>query len=347
MKWDSGALTTSTYDAANQLETASGPAGVTTFSYDLTGNLTVQNAPAGITTSTWDNENRQSSLNLPTGASPLKMTYNADGLRFSANTLRVTPLTLHFLWDGKGLLGLAESGTLVPFYVREPLEYGGALYSYGGLFSGVYFAYDALGSMVSRWVVGTGVSGNFYYKAFGEPLNVGNDGVNADDQFFWVGRSGYFYDSLTGQYSAGRRYYDPVTGRWIQIDIIRGDARGDDFCYVGNNAVNAADPSGLYSMYPAACVVTERKRNRKRAKTYCRYDCTCPNGGTLGFTPGTYWRDCNASPPAPNCVVLDYVDVACLCLAAGVAMCDSPAPSPADALGVGILGARGLTILLP
>ena len=165
VKWDSGALTTSTYDAANQLETASGPAGVTTFTYDLAGNLTVQNAPAGITTSTWDNENRQSSVTVGT-AGLGDDDYNADGLRFSANSLKITPLTLHFLWDGKGLLGFTEgSGVpLTAFYVREPLEYGGALYSYGFLFTGVYLAYDALGSMVSSWV-GAGVDGGYILQS--------------------------------------------------------------------------------------------------------------------------------------------------------------------------------------
>ncbi len=126
VKWDSGALTTSTYDAANQLETASGPAGVTTFTYDPAGNLTIQNSPAGITTSTWDNENRQSGVSLPNGK-VVTIKYNADGLRFSANSLTVTPLTLRFLWDGKGLLGFTEGVTALNcFYVREPLEYGGA-----------------------------------------------------------------------------------------------------------------------------------------------------------------------------------------------------------------------------
>ncbi len=81
VKWDSSALTTSTYDAANQLETASGPAGATTFTYDLTGNLTIQNSPTGITTSTWDNENRQSGVSLPNGK-VVTIKYNADGLRF-------------------------------------------------------------------------------------------------------------------------------------------------------------------------------------------------------------------------------------------------------------------------
>ncbi len=160
--------------------------------------------------------------------------------------------------------GVAGPGLIV-HYVREPLQYGGALYSYGGLLSGVYFAYDVLGSMVSRWV-GASVEANYYYKAFGEQLNVSNDAVNIDDQLFWNGRSGYYYDSLTGQYSAGRRDYDPVTGRWTQIDRIRGDARGNDLCYVGNNATSWVDPSGMFC--EDLCSPEHGSRDVRRGRRY-------------------------------------------------------------------------------
>jgi len=123
--------------------------------------------------------------------------------------------------------------------------------------------------------------------------------------------------------------------------------QGNLYDYCGNDPRNAVDPSGLYYTYPATCEVTERQRHVRTRKWYCKYECDCPAGGTLGWTPATYWRDCKASPPAPNCVVLGAVDTLCVCAAFAVAMCDSPAPGPGDAVACGILGARGLCILLP
>jgi RHS repeat-associated protein len=53
-------------------------------------------------------------------------------------------------------------------------------------------------------------------------------------------------DSETGLYSLGARYYDPTSGRFQSQDPI-GFRAGDAnlYCYVGNNPVNATDPSGL------------------------------------------------------------------------------------------------------
>jgi uncharacterized protein RhaS with RHS repeats len=48
------------------------------------------------------------------------------------------------------------------------------------------------------------------------------------------------------------RCYDPVTGRFLQVDPIGvwGDAanRGNGYGYVGNIVVNAIDPNGMYGM---------------------------------------------------------------------------------------------------
>lgn len=44
-----GALTTSTYDVANQLINAIAPSGITTFTFDAAGNQQIEQAPSGIT----------------------------------------------------------------------------------------------------------------------------------------------------------------------------------------------------------------------------------------------------------------------------------------------------------
>lgn len=77
MKSEFGALTTSTFDAANQLQTALNSSGTTTFTFDASGNQQIDNAPGGITTRTWNYENQRTLVLLPSGARET-MTYNAD-----------------------------------------------------------------------------------------------------------------------------------------------------------------------------------------------------------------------------------------------------------------------------
>ena len=239
VKWDSGALTTSTYDAANQLETASGPAGVTTFSYDLTGNLTVQNAPAGITTSTWDNENRQIVVATPTG-SPTTMSYNADGLRFEVVTGPGTTGTIATLWDGQSYLGYSYvPALLVETFTQEPTTYGGLLLSSAA--QATRYMYDALGSVAAAWTQSTPTS-KFYYKGFGEILGTPS---NPASGFVWNGHEGYYYDHTTGWYYLRGRIYDPATGRFLSADPLGLGPDINWYRYAENNGINAADPSGM------------------------------------------------------------------------------------------------------
>ncbi len=63
---------------------------------------------------------------------------------------------------------------------------------------------------------------------------------------------GYIYDNETGLYYLQSRYYDPVTGRFINADnmqfIVKCDnvLAGNLFTYCANNAVNNTDPQGEF-----------------------------------------------------------------------------------------------------
>src|SRR5262249_15540088 len=63
------------------------------------------------------------------------------------------------------------------------------------------------------------------------------------DRYKFTGRE---KDEETGLQLHGERYYDAKTGRWLSEDPAGFDA-GDPnlYRYVGNNATNATDPSGL------------------------------------------------------------------------------------------------------
>ena len=60
---------------------------------------------------------------------------------------------------------------------------------------------------------------------------------------------GYYYDTESGLYYLQSRYYDPVTGRFVNPDslIDTSNVLGFNmYAYCGNNPVNRFDPSGLF-----------------------------------------------------------------------------------------------------
>jgi len=77
VKNEAGALTTSSYDAANQLINAIATSGTTTFTFDGAGNQQIELGPSGTTTNVWDYENQRTEVLLPSGARET-ITYNAD-----------------------------------------------------------------------------------------------------------------------------------------------------------------------------------------------------------------------------------------------------------------------------
>ena len=64
------------------------------------------------------------------------------------------------------------------------------------------------------------------------------------------GYAGSVYDVTTGLSYMNARYYDPASGRFLSEDPL-GFAAGDTnlYRYVGNNPVNATDPTGLATSY--------------------------------------------------------------------------------------------------
>ena len=61
--------------------------------------------------------------------------------------------------------------------------------------------------------------------------------------------TGQMYDGGTGQYYLRARFYNPVTGRFLQEDVYRGDGL-NLYVYCVNNPVKYYDPSGYMSMCP-------------------------------------------------------------------------------------------------
>ncbi len=78
------------------------------------------------------------------------------------------------------------------------------------------------------------------HDAFGS-ITYQNGGIN----IFRYRFSTKFFDHETGLYYYGRRFYDPIWGRWINRDPIEEQGGLNLYVFVANNPVNAWDVFGL------------------------------------------------------------------------------------------------------
>ena len=184
---NSGAPTTSTYNAGNELVTSQTSAGVTTSTYDGDGNLLTSLAPGNQwTTNTWDGENRLTLVALPSGIVDT-FTYNGDGLRVQKQD---STGTTNHVWDGQNILLETNASNIIQVvYTLEPAFYGNLIsQSRGGVDS--FYLFDHLGS-TSQLANSTGsVTDTYLYDSFGNALLRGTT-VNP---FEFVGKAGYYLD---------------------------------------------------------------------------------------------------------------------------------------------------------
>jgi RHS repeat-associated protein len=80
---------------------------------------------------------------------------------------------------------------------------------------------------------------HFFYTPFGVEL----EGDPSGNPFRYTGRR---YDAETGLYYYRARYYDADLGRFLQVDPVGYADQWNLYAYVGNNPLNATDPTGMY-----------------------------------------------------------------------------------------------------
>jgi len=243
VKNDSGALTTSTYDAANQLKTSVAAAGTTTYAFDAAGNQLTESAPTGITTSTWDDENRRTKVVLPSAVINTAV-YNGDSLRVEKQDSTGTTL---LIWDGQAYLEETDASNVTnAIYTVEPTELGQVISQTrksGATWTPSYYHYDGLGSTSRLSSATKSILGTYAYKAFGE-MTTGS-GATPVNPFRFIGQLGYYFDADLLDNYVRARWYRPVIARWLSADPVGFMAFDINlFRYVMNNAANAVDPSG-------------------------------------------------------------------------------------------------------
>ncbi len=105
-----------------------------------------------------------------------------------------------------------------------------------------YYLFDGLGSIVGLTDSNGTLVSTYQYDPYGNLTSSTGSVANP-----WRFAGGYF-DSNTGLYKFGTRYYDSAIGRWSQQDPLRGQLKDptslNRYVYASDDPVNVTDPSG-------------------------------------------------------------------------------------------------------
>jgi RHS repeat-associated protein len=213
-----GAITSATYDAANELINWNG----TAISYDANGNMLSD----GTNTFTWNARNQVETLN---GAS---LQYDAFGRR-TKNAAGNS-----FLFDGDNITQeLAGTTPTANIWTGGTDEFFQRADSNGTV---VPLA-DALGSIIALADGNGNLTTQYTYDPFGNTTSAGAISANRSE---YTGRE----NDGNGLYFYRARYYSPTFGRFVSEDPLGFLGSGTNFyAYARNSPTNLIDPSGLFA----------------------------------------------------------------------------------------------------
>ncbi len=246
-----------TYDAANRMTASTPP--LTQYAYDADGNMTRWVTPSGlIFHATYDAENRLTSLIYTSVAVRITHTYDYAGGYFVAEQQRYRALLLEestrYLRSGRAVLQeLDRLDAVTRSYLWGPglTPAGGvggllAVQSAGTNYSVVC---DGVGNVTAILAPGPQVAADYRYDPLGRLLARGG-GFSQPYQF-----STKPYNDMTGLYDFGYRFYEPVSGRWLNRDPILESGGVNLYQYSLCNPMNYVDEDGRFAWWAVAAGV--------------------------------------------------------------------------------------------
>ena len=179
------------------------------------------------------------------GTDNISYTYDADGLRTSKT---VNGTKTDYYWLDGVLQGQKTGNEHIIFLYDENGTAYGMLVDNNGTQSYYYYLFNLQGDVVGIMDSTGNTVVEYTYDAWGQLLSVTGDTALGNKNP--IRYRGYYYDSETGFYLTGTRYYDPEIGRFINADGYVSTGQGvlgnNMFAYCGNNPVNRADPTGMF-----------------------------------------------------------------------------------------------------
>jgi len=214
-----GAVTSFTYNAASEISQE----GSTTFTYDANGNETGNSTGLAIAYNAAD----QSTSITPPGQQAIQMNYADAGQvqRVSAGstTYQYDLSGLSLLNDSSGSTYFSRFTNGVPLSMRK----GTSTY---------YYLHDSLGSVVGLTDSSGNVANSYAYDPFG---NLVTQSETIANPLKWLGA---VFDTSTGLYKLGARYYSPDQGRFTQSDPLHYTV--NRYGYGGDDPINNSDTNG-------------------------------------------------------------------------------------------------------
>jgi RHS repeat-associated protein len=251
------------------------------YQYDDNGNLTRKTllATGNYTQYTYDAENRLTKVEDFAAGNPTAIatsTYRYDGLGRRIEKV-ANGQTKRYVYDGEGiLLEYDGANVLQARYTHGPGIDEPITVTKGG--STFFYHQDGLGTVTDLTDSVGATAKSYAYDAYGTILE--SPGT-VEQPYTYTGRE---FDSESGLYYYRARYYDSMTGRFLQKDPI-GFSGGDRnlYSYVSNSPIKWVDPFGLFK-YNAPPPKTRPVSPAMGAKVECLESCL---GMKLTITGGS------------------------------------------------------------
>ena len=235
------ALETYTYGNSSWADLLTGYNG-RTINYDGAGNPLNWYNGSTFTNLTWTNGRQLSSI-TKSGGGTYRYTYDMAGYRSS----KVVDGVTHYYHTLGGKLVRESYGSTILDFIYYPDGTPLAMrYSADGgdSYSTYYYVLNTHGEIIQLVHPYGDIVAEYQYDAWGNILSASGSRAEINPLRY----RGYYYDSETGFYYVGSRYYDPAVGRFINADSAIGqigNVQGINmFAYCFNNPVNMSDPTG-------------------------------------------------------------------------------------------------------
>jgi RHS repeat-associated protein len=256
---------TTTYEANNlnqytQISVLSVPS-VDNPTYDLDGNMLTN----GVWSYSWDAENRLVAA-YSNNVCVVSNAYDHMSRRVVKVSHRGTE-TRRFVYDGWNLIQetiSTASGTTTNHYIWGR-DLSGTMQGAGGVggllavsLNGAWCfpLYDANGSITAYINEHGVIEAEYIYDAFGSTIAASGSTSDTFRHRF----STKYYDTETGLYYYGYRFYDPALHRWLNRDPIEEEGGLNLYGFCGNDGVNCVDSIGhkiLIDCTRGSCKVVE------------------------------------------------------------------------------------------
>ncbi|MDE6441961.1 MAG: RHS repeat-associated core domain-containing protein [Clostridia bacterium] len=172
------------------------------------------------------------------------ISYNGNTFSYDAQGRRISKNSIKYIYDSNGRL-LKQSNGLEFFYDTTGLA--------GLTYNGTAYVYrkDVQGNIIAILDNNGRVMVQYYYDAWGNHTIYGRMASTIGNLNPFRYRS-YYFDTETKLYFLQSRYYDPETGRFLNMDSIDyADPETINglnlFAYCNNNPVMNVDPDGTWS----------------------------------------------------------------------------------------------------